>query len=508
MKLTPYPFQVKDLEKLRANNFTGLLSIEAGGGKTYLATLALAEVNPDVTLIIAPKSTHMTAWIPTVRDNADRTPRIMGNGNKAQREAYQDFLLGFPGVYLTTPQWLTRQDTSEWSGDMLIVDEVHQVSTMGSKAQKAISGYSARDPEPIAQRFDHRLALSGTPMRQAFGNLWSTMRLLWPELNKRGQVAHDNSYAWMLDRMDATDIVTGVDWFEVTWDQYRNREDGEWAKVIDGVPHLGTPNTVKKYTAEAKPGRLFSEAPCVIVHKRRETCCDDPSHEGGFLPTEEPQIIEREVELTAKQKKAIREMEASMFTYLNENPLIADIPLTQKQRIRQLTLGEAEAVSVGDDKTSIEFPKESPSPFLDETIHILSNLPEGEPVVIFLESQRYAEVLTYRLTKAGYKAEEYSGKRKADLEQFGKDYQVLVGVLSALGTGTAGLNHKAHTEIVFEQPVSLTLKAQGEARLERLDNKHQVQRYILLDDLGVQAGRVDDLLAKQILVNRSVRVLR
>ena len=197
-----------------------------------------------------------------------------------------------------------------------------------------------------------------------------------------------------------------------------------------------------------------------------------------------------------------------MFTYLNENPLIADIPLTQKQRIRQLTLGEADAVPVGDDKTSIEFPKDYPSPFLDETIHILSNLPEGEPVVIFLESQRYAEVLTYRLTKAGYKAEEYSGKRKADLEQFGKDYQVLVGVLSAIGTGTAGMNHVAHTEIIFEQPVSLTLKAQGEARLERLDNKHQVQRYVLLDDMGVQAGRVDDLLAKQILVNRSVRVLR
>ena len=484
MKLTPFDWQLRDLEKLRANNFTGLLSIEAGGGKTILATLALAEVDPDVTLIIAPKSTHMTAWIPTVRDNADRTPKIMGNGNKAQREAYQDFLLGFPGVYLTTPQWLTRQDTSEWRVDMLIVDEVHQVATMGSKAQKAISGYSARDPEPIAQRFDHRLALSGTPMRQAFENLWSTMRLLWPDHNKRGQVAHDNSYAWLIDRMTRQEI----------WTKNIDTRTGERRKAIQWV-------------GETEPGRLFSEAPCVIVHKRRETCCDDPSHEGGFLPTEEPQIIEREVELTAKQKKAIREMEASMFTYLNENPLIADIPLTQKQRIRQLTLGEAEAVSVGDDKTSIEFPKDSPSPFLDETIHILSNLPEGEAVAIFLEGQRYAEVLTHRLTKAGYTAEEYSGKRKADLERFGQDYQVLVGVLSAIGTGTDGLQSRCSTEIIFEQPVSLTLREQGFARLDRMNSKRQVQRYVLLDDMGVQAGRVDDLMAKQILVNRSIRVV-
>lgn len=484
MKLTPYPFQVKDLEKLRANDFTGLIAVEAGGGKSLTATLALAEVDPDVTLIIAPKSTHTTAWIPTVRDNADRTPKIMGNGNKAQREAYQDFLLGFPGVYLTTPQWLTRQDTSEWRGDMLIVDEVHQVATMGSKAQKAISGYSARDPEPIAQRFDHRLALSGTPMRQAFENLWSTMRLLWPDHNKRGQVAHDNSYAWLIDRMDRQEI---------------------WTKNID--PRTGERRKAIQWVGETEPGRLFTEAPCVIVHKRRETCCDDPSHEGGFLPTEEPQIIEREVELTANQKKAIREMEASMMTFLKEQPLIAEIPLVQKQRLRQLSLAEANAEETEEGGTTLTYDLDCKSPAIDEALHILGNLPEDEPVLVLLESQRFSEVVVHQLTEAGYPAQEYSGKRKANLSEFGSGYRALVGVISAIGTGTAGLNHVTRTEIVIDQPISLTNKAQSEARLERLDDKTPVQRYIILDDTGVQNDRLLANVEKQALVNRSVRVV-
>lgn len=73
-KLTPYDWQLRDLAKLRANNYTGLVAIEAGGGKSLTATLALIEARPQVTLIVAPKSTHQTAWIPTIRDNAGITP--------------------------------------------------------------------------------------------------------------------------------------------------------------------------------------------------------------------------------------------------------------------------------------------------------------------------------------------------------------------------------------------------------------------------------------------------
>ena len=94
-KLTPYPFQVRDQDILRAGNWTGLVAIEAGGGKSLTATLAIAEAKPRVTLIIAPKSTHHTAWIPTLRDNLGVEPRIIGNDNKATKTALADYLLGY-----------------------------------------------------------------------------------------------------------------------------------------------------------------------------------------------------------------------------------------------------------------------------------------------------------------------------------------------------------------------------------------------------------------------------
>jgi hypothetical protein len=484
-KLTPYQWQTQDVETLERNHFTGLLAIEAGGSKTLIATLAIARAQPVVTLIIAPKSTHHTAWIPTLRDNANVTPRIIGNDNKATKSALFDFEMGYPGVYLASPQFVTRADVSSWRGDMIVHDESHQGNTMKSKLQRKLSGYHVSDGKPLAERFTRRLALSGTPMKQNFAALWGTMRFLWPELDSRGQVADRNAIMWMNDRMSSQEV-------------YTNQRDAQ-----------GNPKKVKQYLSESQPGRLISEMPNVIIHKRREACC--VHHPNGFLSTEAPQVIEREVELTAKQKKSIREMNDHMFTYLRENPLIAEISLTQKQRLRQLTLGEADAefvmVDTADgpvERTTIRFREDCVSPFIDETIDILSKLDEFEPVVIFLEGQRFAEVLTKRLTAAGYPAAEYSGVRKADLNEFGKGYQVLIGVISAIGTGTDGLQAKCNTEIWVEEPVSITLKAQGSARLDRMGGR-QVQRYVLIDSEGIQRDRLDDNVAKQLMVNRSLR---
>lgn len=488
-KLTPYAWQIRDQAVLRANNWTGLVRIEAGGGKSLTATLAIMEAKPRVTLIIAPQSTHETAWIPTLRDNAGITPRIIGNGNKAAKEAYSAFRLGYPGIYLASPQWVTRTDVSDWSGDMLIIDEIHQGAvTPKSKMQRKVSGYVASDGEPLNVRFRHRLALSATPMRGDFSNMWGVCKFLCPDRVGRGDIADYNFIQWQFDRMDYVEV-------------YTNQRDRD-----------GQPKKVKQFQSEKHPGRLISEMPCVITHTRRETCCD--AHPGGFLPVDEPQVIERTVPLTAKQRKAIREMSDSMFTWLDKNPLVAEIPLTAKQRIRQLTLGEGDATTVmrktdeGEvERTTLVFDKDCASPVVDETIHILSNLPTGEPVTVFMESQRFAEVMTYRLNKAGFTAAEYSGVRKADLSRFGSDFQVLVGVVSAIGTGTAGLNKVCSTEIWAEQPVSLTMQIQTQARLERMDNTRRVQRYVLLDDEGVQEGRMEDLWLQKLVVNRSLRTV-
>jgi hypothetical protein len=483
MKLTPYPFQLDDLATLRRNHYTGLIAIEAGGGKSLLAALAIAEAQPVVTLIIAPKSTHHTAWIPTLRDNANVTPRVIGNDNKATKSALFDFSLGYPGVYLASPQFVTRADVSSWRGDMLVIDEIHQGAvTPKSKLQRKVSGYHVNDGEPLNLRFHMRLALSATPMRGDFSNMWGVTKFLWGDTHyQRGQVAHENFILWQADRMSYQEV-------------YTNQRDAQ-----------GNPKKVRQYLSESNPGRLLSELPCVIVHKRRETCCADPSHQGGFLPTEAPQIIERTVTLTPAQKKAVREMDQHMMTWIGANALTADISLTQKQRIRQLTLAEADVETYeveGEERSRVIFDKDAKSPVIDEINHILSNLPEDEPVVVYTDSQKFAEVMVHQIDSAA----EYSGVRKADLSGFGKDYRVLVGTVAAIGTGTAGLNHVSSTEIFADQPLSLTMFTQSSARLDRLDNTRRVQRYMILDDMDVQSGRMESLWAQEVMVARSMRV--
>lgn len=483
-RLTPFGWQLQDLAKVRAANYIALVATEAGGGKSLTATLALRDAKPQVTLIVAPKSTHHTAWIPTLRDNAGVEARVIGNDNKTTKAALTDFVFGYPGVYLVSPQFVTRADVSDWRGDMLIWDEIHMGAvTPKSKIQRKASGYHRSDGEPLNMRFPMRLALSATPMRGDFSNMWGVAKFLWgPTHYLRGQIAHDNFIMWQADRMNYQSVYTNQ----------RNPD--------------GTPKQVKQYLSESQPGRLMFEMPAVILHKRRETCCAEPSHQGGFLPTEEPQIIPRTVELTPKQRKAVSEMDQHMMTWIGDNPLTADISLTQKQRVRQLTLAEAEVETYevdGEEKTRVVFDKNAKSPVIEEIKHILSNLPEDEPVVVYTDSQIFAKVMVHQIEGAA----EYSGVRKADLNGFGKDYRVLVGTVAAIGTGTAGLNHVASTEIFADQPISLTMLTQSSARLDRLDNTCRVQRYILLDDMGVQSGRMESLWEQQVMVSRSLRVV-
>src|SRR5699024_4414177 len=108
-------------------------------------------------LIIAPQTTHLTAWEPTIRALTGRDARIVGNGNKRTKEALTDLEWGGEGVFLCTPQFFTRSANDQWAGDFIVVDEVHQLTKPGSKGQKQLSGYNA-DDLALGTMFPHRLA--------------------------------------------------------------------------------------------------------------------------------------------------------------------------------------------------------------------------------------------------------------------------------------------------------------------------------------------------------------
>lgn len=317
-------------------------------------------------------------------------------------------------------------------------------------------------------------------MRQNFSNMWSIMRFLWPDLDQRGEVAYSNFVAWQVNRMDSHYVWT-------------NRKD-RW----------GEPIKVRQFDRESEPGRLVSEMPCVVIHKRREACCKH--HPKGFLSVKAPKEIKHIIDLHPKQLKAIHEMEDHMMTWLDDNPLVADIPLVAKVRIRQMCLGVPTVTwTEGEETAKVTFDIDCESPTLDKLLELAEELDEGEPLVVYTDSQKFAEVTVERLNKAGYVAKEYSGVRKAQLSRFGEDYQVLVGVTSSIGTGTDGLNRVCQTEVWLEPPLSVTMETQTAARLDRIGTPRQVERHYILDSTKYLEGRLNDLIEKRIMSNNSLR---
>lgn len=486
---TPMAFQQDDQRILGENNFTGLLNIEPGGGKTAAALLAHRNSGSRTTLVVAPDQTHRRAWREDSEWILGLTPRTIGNSNKAQKEAMFDFKFGYEGVYLITPQLLTRIDTEEFGGDLCIVDEGHMLNNAGKKGQKQL--------QSLATKFDGKMFLSGTSWRNNFDRAWATMRFLWPELYLRGQVAYDNYYMWCQERMTS----------EMVYTNQRNPD--------------GSPKQVKRWLNEKHPGQLISEAPCVITHKKREECCrfHSVAAQGfaGFLPLDEPQEIRHVIDLTRNQKQAIKDLEKQNLAWLDENPLVVDIPLTQKQRIRQLTLGEAQVEDfIGHNADGEEVQKQrliwdetSKSPFTEELLELLEEL-DGEPVVVYLESQSFAaDALVKRLNKNGFPAFEFSGKtrntRENDLAQFGTKYQVAVVVISSGGTGLDGLQKVSKTEVWMERSTDETNNVQARSRQDRMGGVDQVQRHIFVDDLGYSDGAYSDALVKRLALAATLR---
>lgn len=460
----PFKRSFKSIE-LESNEPVRCIRVEAADSlyitKDYIVThntLTTVEVahraGTDVNLIIAPDSTHATAWGPTVLGQTGQELRVVGNKNKATQSALFDLGFGHPGWYAVTPQFFTRTDISEWFPDLLIHDEHHQLSKPKSKGQRKLSGYAPKRDKPISKQVGAVMALSGTPFRNDFQRAWSVTRLLWPELSGFGQIADIQHDRWCRYRMNSE------------YDHFSH------SKV--------------KYTTERHPGQLFSEMPYVVQHLAREQCC--AFHPTGFLSLEKPNEIVYEVPLLPSQVKVIKDLEKMSMAWLEDNPLIADLPIVMAGRIRQAVIGEMRI----DNDGNVAYADNAKSPIIDTAIEI-AHEHDGEPVVVFTASQKAAELATAKFIKAGFSAVEVSGDyrttRVEDLAGFGTKYQIAVCVIAAVGTGTDGLQRHSNVEIWLDRDLDSTNNIQAESRLDRIGATKQVQRYILRDTLGFAEKR-------------------
>lgn len=176
-ELRPYQHEgFQWLQFLARHDLHGLLADDMGLGKT-LQTIAhlTAEVESGradgrPSLVVAPTSVT-TNWKNELRKFAPGLRVLMLTGPRRHR--YYESLTDADVVITSYPLLQRDADTlADRAFHTVVLDEAQWIKNPGTRAAKAAFALKAR----------HRLALSGTPMENHLGELWSLFRFLMPGL--------------------------------------------------------------------------------------------------------------------------------------------------------------------------------------------------------------------------------------------------------------------------------------------------------------------------------------
>ncbi|HEU4612924.1 MAG TPA: DEAD/DEAH box helicase [Kofleriaceae bacterium] len=163
------------LQHLRAHDAGGVLADDMGLGKT-LQTIAhvLAEKEQgrlDRPAMIVTLTSLVGNWRREVERFAPSLTIAIHHG--ADRHARKD-ALGSADVIITTYPLVARDrdELAEVPLHLLVLDEAHAIKNSGAQASEAVRRLTAR----------HRICLSGTPIENHLGELWSLLDFLNPGL--------------------------------------------------------------------------------------------------------------------------------------------------------------------------------------------------------------------------------------------------------------------------------------------------------------------------------------
>lgn len=455
--MKPFPFQERDIEKLIANNGTGLVATQVGGGKTLIAIEVARRLKTKTNFVIAPKGTHKRAWERTIKLQIPNAVVRYVNSSADGKQAFLDMEAGIAGWYLISPEFFRNYHWRGIEPDLAVFDEIHRASNRQSKTAKMLHTLKAK----------RRIGMSGTIAGNKIEGFWSVLRWVYPE------VAGRSFWGWVEEYCE-----TKVDFFA--------------GKIVD---------------SEKTPGRIVTSIPCYIRHLKREKCCD--LHPNGIdheLPAIQEEV--RTVELSVAQRKIYKKLEKDLFVWLGDNPLAVDAPVAVRTRLRQITLG----VPMIDEETQeVNFAEDCESSKLSEFFQIISDHPEGEQMLVLTHSQKFARVTVARLRKAGHTAFEWSGQatqkvRDQALEDFisGK-VQFIVAVISAIGEGTDGLQEATNVVVWLSKDDNRLLNEQAAGRLDRRGQKKSVISYEIIAEDTYDEGQYSKLIQDKIKMNHSLR---
>ena len=491
-----------------------LVADEPGAGKTVCGTefalRAMKEHGWTRILFIALPNTHKQ-WADRIALQSDGAvvPKIM-DGTAKGKANFQAFLKHEDGVYIAGSKFLTDKDwesvklTDEngdpvWerykSNNKLKLDKNGE-KIQATKAKRLSVYYNRFRAHPLdAIIFDevqsiaskkaqqrttigsikstYRAALSGTWFLNKLENQWTVAKWVWPGENPE----------------------TGWPWIESAHSEWRNKYlamvpvYGKNGKVLESARGGAIMNVV----GEKDPGAFVRTLP---GYRRLENEDRVP----------DPAIIH--VEPTPEQAAQIADLEEDMMTWVNtyqgdRAPLVVDMPMTLRMRLRQVTLAELSIKEneLNPDMEEVAFAPDAKSSKLAALRKLIDAMPP-QPVGILTDSKIGAQLIEARMNAAGYSARAWTGdstpSQRAALKAsfLAGEFKYLIGTIQSMGTGIDGLQTVCSKVVwVSEADGNPALNEQAIARYFRHGRTLEYGEFMhfklimrgTVDELGMQA---------------------
>lgn len=442
-KLTLEPRQLESVAKIASEPTRAALNASLmGTGKTLMGVEVAKRINAKTILIIGPLNTYW-GWWDTIQRQTDYASSISKiDSTKSGVKALSDLASGVAGWYFIGREYFRTKDWSKIMPDMAIIDEVHFMQNRNSKSFKSMMKLKA----------GFKLSMSGTPFGNRFEGAWAITRWLWPEIIPKG------FWSWAADY-----CVLGY-----------------------------SPFTRYDITGELVPGKFASELPCYI---RLES-----NH--NLEITEEI----RYVDLLPAQRKIYDKLEKDLVVWLEDNPLVVEVPIATRVRLRQITL----AVPTLSEDGEVIFADDAKSTKFEALKEIIEDNPTDQ-MLILTDSQKYANLVVNRLNAKERVAFEWSGKANQQQREAAKqaflrgDCRYIVAVVPAIAEGVDGLQDVCSTIVWLSHSDSNLMNQQVIDRIRRRGQKEVVKIYDIVARDTYDEGQLSTLVKRQLDMNASLR---
>ena len=440
-RLTPDANQEKAIKKMVAEPTKAALNASLmGTGKTLMATEVALRLNAKSVLIIAPLNTYW-GWHDTIQRQTEYTANGLHkiDSSTKGREAFRSLSESASGWYFVGREYFRTKEWHKIVPDIVLVDECHFMQNRASKGFKVAKTLKA----------GFKLSMSGTPFGNRFEGFWAVTRFLWPD----DKIVQRSFWKWV------------EKWALTAYNPFSNVE----------------------ITGEKIPGAFANSLPCYV--RLEPDYSIDVVHEVRY------------VDLVPAQRKIYQKFQKDLVVWLQDNPLIAEVPIAARIRLRQMTL----AVPSLTEDDQVYFEEGAVSTKYQALVEIIDDNP-SEKMLILTDSQKYARLVTNRLN-AKYGADcafEWSGqanqsqREEAKQEFISGDRRFIVAVIPAIAEGVDGLQDACRTVVWLSHSDSNILNQQVLDRIRRRGQKEVVQVFDIVARDTYDEGQLDTLLQREL----------